>query len=116
VLAPHELERLERTLLPALERHHLRLLAHALRTLQTIAGGASDRPSAEAISTWASQQPAINGDTAFMTAFTNQMLAAAIQLEAIAAPLSRPALALDLDDLVVWAEQQAQRRLSPPPN
>ena len=32
-----ELAELESTLLPALERHHLRLLAHGLRTFQTVA-------------------------------------------------------------------------------
>jgi hypothetical protein len=38
VLDPQELNLLDSTLLPSLERHHLRLLAHGLRTLQAAAG------------------------------------------------------------------------------
>jgi hypothetical protein len=36
VIEASELAELEATLLPALERHHLRLLAHGLRTFQAV--------------------------------------------------------------------------------
>jgi hypothetical protein len=37
-LTTEEVRQLDSTLLPALERHHLRLLAHGLRSLQAAAG------------------------------------------------------------------------------
>ena len=82
-LSPEELHDLESTLLPALERHHLRLLAHGLRTLQAIAGRRDgplpDRP---AIAAWANSQEAIRADPAFIEAFL-------VQLEQLGATLER---------------------------
>jgi hypothetical protein len=125
VITEAELRELESTLLPALERHHLRLLAHGLRTLQGIgpAAGAT-LPTRAALERWAAAQPAIADDPAFRDAFVEQMLGVGVQLEGIAAAGpggARGPLALGLEDLVRWARQQADRRLSgadpasPPP-
>lgn len=112
MLTPEELKGLEATLLPALERHHLRLLAHGLRTLQQIAGQAGgDPPEAERIRAWVLQQPATAGDHAFADAFSAQMLGVADQLRAIAGP-SRSPLALELSELEHWARRQADSRLA----
>lgn len=128
MLSESELRTLESTLLPALERHHLRLLAHGLRTLQTVAGASGVLPSREALAVWAATQAAIADDPGFREAFIDQMLGLGVQLESIAAgaaraeaPSPRGPLDLDLDDLVRWARAQADRRLngaepaSPPP-
>ncbi len=116
MLNPAELQQLESTLLPALERHHLRLLAHGLRTLQTIAGQRSGPvPAADAIAAWAAQEPLIQSDPGFAEAFLEQMWSVCHQLETIAADGGRQPLQpleLDLDDLVLWARQQADRRIS----
>lgn len=115
MLTPAELGELESILLPALERHHLRLLAHALRTLQDIAGRRhGPPPDAGSIDTWLLRQPPIEDDRAFATALAVQLDNAARQLEAIAAP-SRQALDLDLDDLIRWATCQADGRIGRPP-
>lgn len=112
MLTPEEVAELESTLLPALERHHLRLLAHGLRTLQQIAGGRSgDPPHAGQIRDWVLRQPATAGDQGFADAFTAQMLSVGAQLKAIAGP-SRPALELDLDALEHWARRQADTRVA----
>jgi hypothetical protein len=129
MLSDEELRQLESTLLPALERHHLRLLAHGLRTLQAVAvAGGGALPSRAALEAWAAAQPAIADDPAFRGAFVEQMLGLAVQLESIATGVASPepappsgALDLELDDLVRWARDQADRRLggpspaSPPP-
>jgi hypothetical protein len=125
MLSESELHRLESTLLPALERHHLRLLAHGLRTLQAVAGDGGALPSRDALAAWAEAQAAIADDPGFRDAFIDQMLGLAVQLESIAAaaeaPSARGPLDLELDDLVRWARAQADRRLngaepaSPPP-
>lgn len=112
MLTPEELAGLEATLLPALERHHLRLLAHGLRTLQQIAGRrGGDPPDGEAIRHWVLAQDATAGDAAFAAAFSAQMLSVADQLRTIAGP-SRQALDLDLDELERWARRQADSRIA----
>jgi hypothetical protein len=124
VLSPAELQQLESTLLPALERHHLRLLAHGLRTLQAIAGQRSGAvPPAAAIGTWAAGEPLIQSDPDFADAFLEQMQSVSRQLEIIAAASGRQPLELDLNDLVLWARQQADQRIrareaasGPPPD
>lgn len=117
MISEAELRDLEATLLPALERHHLRLLAHGLRTLQAVgAGPGGGLPPRQALEAWAAAQPAIAGDASFRSAFVDQLLAAGVQLETIAAGRAdRPGpLDLDLADLVAWARCEADRRLSPP--
>ena len=115
MLTPEELAILESTLLPALERHHLRLLAHGLRTLQEIAGRRDgDPPDAAAIRAWAMEQPQVASDPSFAAAFCEQLGNTSRQIEAIARGAARPPLALDLDELVSWARNQADARLSAP--
>ena len=109
-LSEGELVQLEATLLPALERHHLRLLAHGLRTLQAmIDGGMPDHATVVA---WALQQEALAGDVDFARAFADQLLATAHQLEAIAQPFGRGPLDLELRDLIAWATASADNRLA----
>ena len=111
-LSESELVELEATLLPALERHHLRLLAHTLRSLQMITGlREGDPPPLDAIETWVQQQPAIAEDPGFAAAFANQLHAAGEQLMGIADGCGCSALALELHDLTIWAQAQADARL-----
>ena len=115
MLSPEELQQLEATLLPTLERHHLRLLAHGLRTLQAIAGRRSGAlPPDTALAAWAAAQPVIAADAGFEEAFLTQMGHVAAQLAAIAADAGKEPLGLDLPDLVHWATGEADRRLRHP--
>lgn len=111
-LSDAELSELEATLLPALERHHLRLLAHGLRTLQGIAGRREGAPPGlEAIERWALQQPALDGDAPFARALAVQLHGAAEHLAAIAASRGCSPLELELSALIDWARAQADRRV-----
>lgn len=115
MLSVAELQELEATLLPTLERHHLRLLAHGLRTLQSVAGCRSGAlPPPGALEAWARRQPVVQDDPGFAQAFLGQMAQVSAQLEAIAAAIGREPLDLDLDDLVQWARSEADRRVRPP--
>ncbi|MCP9785381.1 hypothetical protein [Cyanobium sp. N5-Cardenillas] len=115
MLSPDELQELEATLLPTLERHHLRLLAHGLRTLQAIAGRrAGALPPEGAVAAWAATQPVIAADAGFAEAFLHQMEGVGQQLAAIATASGREPLALELADLVHWATGEADRRVRPP--
>lgn len=117
-LSPAELAELESTLLPALERHHLRLLAHGLRTLQAIAAadgaqhGSGELPDRSAIRSWAADQPPIAQDRAFIEVLSSQLESAGRQLEQLAAELGRPPLCLELRDLIAWARNQANQRIA----
>lgn len=121
MIGEEELRELESSLLPALERHHLRLLAHALRSLQAVAPGGEALPSRAQLEAWAAAQPAIADDPGFRNAFVEQLLSAGVQLEQIARWRHGPAeagsatpLALELNDLVAWARTQADARLNRP--
>jgi hypothetical protein len=121
VIGEEELRDLESSLLPALERHHLRLLAHALRSLQAVAAGGEALPSRAQLEAWAAAQPAIADDPGFRDAFVEQLLSAGVQLEQIVRWRHGPAeagsatpLALELNDLVAWARAQADARLNRP--
>jgi hypothetical protein len=119
-LSSAELAELESTLLPALERHHLRLLAHGLRTLQAIAGAGGPLPASgalpdlDAIRAWAARQPPIAADTAFIEVLSRQLQATSLQLAELAAELDRDPLSLELGDLTAWATRQADQRLRSP--
>ena len=107
-LTPAELAELEATPLPALERHHLRLMAHSLRSLQAISAHqpAGDLPGHEAIRTWARQQPALAEDPCFQAILVAQLEAAGRQLQQLAASLGRAPLALELGDLIATCDHR----------
>jgi hypothetical protein len=111
VLSAEDLQQLESTLLPALERHHLRLLAHSLRCLQQ--ASATDPSSLEQ---WAHQQPNLAVDPTFIPVLVGQLAKAAQQLDQIGKARGKAALALEIPDLVAWGQAQADARLKPPHN
>ena len=104
-LSAAELAELEATLLPALERHHLRLLAHSLRSLQAIAAHqpAGALPDHDAMRAWASQLPALADAPCFQAVLVEQLEAAGRQLQQLATTLGRSPLALELGDLIAAA-------------
>ncbi|MCP9849835.1 hypothetical protein [Cyanobium sp. Morenito 9A2] len=115
-LSDRDLGLLESSLLPSLERHHLRLLAHCLRCLQEIAGrGHGPMPVSVAIEAWMAHEPRFQSDPGFAPVFLEQLLSGAAQLERLAAELGCDPLTLELTQLVAWAEGQAQERLNGAP-
>ncbi|MEB3165890.1 MAG: hypothetical protein VKO65_04395 [Cyanobacteriota bacterium] len=112
MLSQEELAAIEATLLPALERHHLRLLAHALRTFQQAAGRCfGDLPAAAVLADWAALQPALSADPAFLPLLLAELAKAGASLEAIAADCRCEPLALQLPQLLAWGRRQADQRL-----
>lgn len=112
MLSEQDLSELESTLLPALERHHLRLLAHSLRCLQQAASGDKELPACADLTLWAQQQPNLAVDPTFIPVLVEQLGKASVQLEAIGAELGKPPLELEISDLVRWGQQQADQRLA----
>ena len=110
MLSETDLSELDSSLLPALERHHLPLLAHSLLCLQQVASeGQSDQ---EALTAWAQQQPSLVADPAFIPVLVEQLAKAAVQLEAIGKARGIPALQLTMADLVAWGRSVADLRLA----
>lgn len=116
-LSPSELDQLEATLLPALERHHLRLLAHALRTLQEVqrCSGEPHLPAQASIEQWLLAQPSLSDAPDFGRQLAAQLTRAGHQLEQLAQQHGVAPLELELDALIAWARQQADQRLANPP-
>ena len=112
MLSEHDLQELESTLLPALERHHLRLLAHSLRCLQQAAQGGNAIPAQAGLMSWAEQQPNLAVDPTFIPVLVEQLGKAAVQLDAIAESRGTPTLALTMADLVAWGRSVADQRLA----
>lgn len=122
MLTPEDLALLEATLLPALERHFLRLLAHGLRTFQAIAAqaeepdGLPDRPR---IAAWVASQASLTDDPGFQETFVEQLCRLRDPLQAIGDRQGRSPLDLPMEALVAWVSEQAEARVnrpaSPPP-
>ncbi|MFN9643836.1 MAG: hypothetical protein ACK6BG_01640 [Cyanobacteriota bacterium] len=118
MLTPEDQALLETTLLPALERHFLRLLAHGLRTFQAIAAssGESDRlPDPPQIASWVASQGPLADDPAFQEAFVEQLCSLRPPLEAIGDLEGRAPLDLPMEALVAWVSSQAATRVNSPP-
>ena len=118
MLTPEDLARLEGSLLPALERHYLRLLAHGLRTFQAIAAASAvpnHFPDRAQIAAWVTEQVPLSEDPSFQEAFLEQLSRLVAPLEAIASRDGRAPLDLEIDQLVAWVTEQANNRLNPSP-
>jgi hypothetical protein len=116
MLTPEDQSLLESTLLPALERHFLRLLAHGLRTFQAIAassgepGRLPDRPQ---IASWVASQGALADDPGFQGAFVEQLCRLRDPLQAIGDRQGLSPLDLPMETLVAWVSEQAAARVNP---
>ena len=121
MLTPEDQALLEATLLPALERHFLSLLAHGLRTFQAIAA-TTDQPTDQSkqlperlqIEAWAASQASLADDPGFRDAFVEQLCRLRDPLGEIAARGGQSPLDLRIEALVAWVREQADGRLSRP--
>ena len=103
MLSPDEQRWIESLALPAREDHQLRLLAHGLRTLQTIAARRQgELPGSATIESWVLAQPQIAGDQGFTQAFVRELVGLGTQLDRLARARSGTPLGLELADLLAW--------------
>lgn len=104
---------IESLCLPAWKEHQLRLLAHGLRTLQTIAARRQgETPASAIIQSWVLRQPQIAEDHDFTKAFVRELVGLGGQLNRLAMNRSVTPLSLELADLLAWIEEHR----SPGPN
>ena len=109
-------EKIDATLLPTLDRHHLRLLAHCLGSFQQMTAPGAYRaiPSKDQQQQWCLQHPLLRDDPQFGNLLLNQFEAAARQLETLALSLNMAPLDLTLDHLIDQAVANARARLDAP--
>ena len=108
---PESIARIDSTLLPQMDRHHLRLLAHCLDSFQDMDQGQEGQlPDAASRRRWCEQQPIVAEDPAFLRSLMLQLNGAAAQLQDLADSLSKPPLELSLDDLITAAEARCHHR------
>ena len=101
--------RIDATLLPQLDRHHLRLLAHCLASFRELSPDLDGAlPNAYLRRQWCEQQPVVADDPQFLILLLNQLNNAADQLEAVADNCSKAPLQLSLDDLIAAAEHRCR--------
>ena len=104
--------RIDATLLPQMDRHHLRLLAHCLDSFQAMDHDAEGRlPDAASRRRWCEQQPIVVEDPSFLRSLLLQLDGAGQQLNELAQQLNKPPLELSLDDLMTAAEARCHHRL-----
>ena len=95
-------EEIDATLLPMLERHHLRLLAHCLASFQDIKAPATAGPipSIDQQRNWCQEQPQLRDDPQFEDLLLHQFQAAAKHLERLAKSHGITPLELTLTHLI----------------
>jgi hypothetical protein len=115
MLTPEDQALLETTLLPALERHFLRLLVHGLRTFQAIAPGAGEPgrlPDRARIAAWVASQAPLADDPGFQAAFVDQLCRLRDPLQAIGDREGLAPLDLPVETLVARVSEEAAARVS----
>ena len=101
--------RIDATLLPQLDRHHLRLLFHCLDSF--LAMGPSPGkglPDKALRREWCEQQSVVAGDPSFVDELLRQFDTAALQLEELARRCNKQPMELTLDDLIQDAENRVR--------
>lgn len=112
-LSREQIEAIEATLLPTLDRHHLRLQAHCLATFQHMARPAvqGPLPNRQRWQSWCKQQSQLVDDPDFLELLMIQFTVIATQLEDLANNLGISPLELSLDDLIRHSESDSRQRL-----
>ena len=109
IIDAETIARIDATLLPQLDRHHLRLLAHSLASFRMMTPDLDGAlPNAALRRQWCEQQPVVADDPQFLILLLNQLNNAADQLEEMADDCSKAPLELSLDDLIAAAERRCR--------
>ena len=100
-----EIQKIDATGLPSIDRHYLRLLAHCLACFKEMASGSStgEFPIEKDRLKWLLEQPALTNERAFVFVLLEQFAGAAYQLERLAEEYKKSPLELTLDELINWS-------------
>ena len=101
-LTKEDIEQIEATLLPALERHHIRLLAHCLASFKSMANDSKKGPlpNKDSRLKWCLKQPELSNQKSFIPILLEQMEVAGLELEQLASERLITPLELNIEDLI----------------
>ena len=103
-LSEEEMEKIDSTNLPLMDRHYLRLLAHCLNCFKSIAlekgMTLGSLPNSRERYEWCLKQAAFASEKTFIPIFLEQLEVAAAKLNLIATDYAISPLELDLSDLM----------------
>ena len=109
---PEVVARIDATLLPQLDRHHLRLLVHCIDSFREMEPGeAGSLPDAASRRRWCERQPIVVEDPSFLRSLLLQLDGAGQQLRELAQQLDKAPMQLSLDDLITAAETRCHHQL-----
>ena len=109
---PDVVARIDATLLPQLDRHHLRLLVHCLDSFRAmVQSNDGSLPDASSRRRWCEQQPMVVEDPTFLRSLLQQLEGAGQQLSDLAQQLNKQPLELSLDDLITAAVARCHHQL-----
>ena len=108
-----DIEKIASTHLSAVEKHHLRLLAHCLACFQEMQKERSIQslPTENIRLEWLHQQQKFAKDEGFIHLLNEQFSSAANQLSQISQTLNIPPLELTLDDLIQFSLESSNVQL-----
>ena len=102
-LSQAEIQKIDRTNLSVLQKHHIRLLAHCLESFKVMKGDSPKEnilPDYQQQRAWCLKNPKLSKDKEFMDILLNQFAAAAVHLDQVAIAYEISPLELTLDDLI----------------
>ena len=109
-LSFEEIERIDATGLPNIDRHYLRLLAHCLSCFKGMANGSNlgFLPEEQDRLKWLLAKPALIDEREFVFALLDQLASAGLQLEKIADQCNISPLELTLQELIDFSLRASQ--------
>ena len=101
-LTYEEIQAIENTGLPSLDKHHVRLLAHCLSCFKSMHGDSSSGaiPDQEVSAEWLLKQTELVSESDFLNVLLEQFASAGKQLELIAAHYKMTPMELTLELLI----------------
>ena len=104
-LSPEVIQKIEATTLPNLDKHHLRLLAYSLVSLQSMSNNDSNKTGFPEKSTrlkWCANHQRLRNEQSFIPLFLEQLEVAEQFLEKVAKHYQINPLEITVDDLIAF--------------
>ncbi len=105
-----DIQKIERSDLSIIEKHHLRLMAHCLASFKSMtnANDTKDFPSDETLYNWCAKQASLEEHQTFIPLLVNQFAIARSYLNELAKTYETSLLEITLDNLIQYSIEQRE--------